>query len=86
MNVDELVIAAPLGAVPLPVAVFETTPASSSAWVMVHAPVQVIDWSGASVAGMAGVQVSGELAGNIGSVTVTPPMLTLPVFFVVIVG
>lgn len=72
----------PVGEVPLPVAVFFRVPASISAWVMTWLPVQLMLAPGSRSLPLAGVQVSGWEAGNIGSVTVTPLRVTLPVFFV----
>ena len=67
---------------PLMVAVLRNDPASTSAWVTVYEPVQVIVAFGARVAGAAGVQ---ESAPTSGSVTVTLCKVVAPVFVPVIV-
>src|SRR2546428_528969 len=72
---------APLGGVPVPVAVFSTLPALTSAWVTLWVPVQASAAPGASVAGVAGVHDNGLMRE---SVTVTPVRLMLPLFVAVI--
>ena len=62
------VIVEPVGVVPLMVAVLVRVPASRSAWVTVWVPVQLIVSPGCRVTAPAGVQLSGEAVGNIGSV------------------
>jgi hypothetical protein len=65
------------GSVPLTVAVFVSTPASTSAWVTVYEPVQVTDSLAATIAiGAAGVQV--KLTA--GSVTVRSVSDAAPIF------
>ena len=70
------VTAAPVGGVPLAVAVFEIVPASMSAWVTVYVAEQVVVAAGAKV--MTG-QVTAVRPGS-GSLTAIPVRVTLPVF------
>ena len=67
--------AGPLGGVPLAVAVFVTTPAFTSAWVMVRVAEQVVEPPGARV--VAGQEIADRPAN--GSVTITAVNVTLPV-------
>ena len=69
-----LVVVPPPGGVPVTVALLLTVPASTSAWVIVCVPVQVVEAPGASV-------VTGQVAGasNCASFTTMPVSGTLPV-------
>ncbi len=69
------VIAGPLGGVPPAVALLLTVPASTSAWVIVCVPLQVVVAAGASV-----VATQVAAASNRGSLITNPVMVTLPVF------
>ena len=64
------------GSRPVVLAELLMVPRSMSAWVTTYVPVQVTFSLGASVAGVDGKQVSPP---TVGSVTVTPVRVTLPV-------
>src|SRR5690606_26431104 len=67
------------GGVPWAVALLVTMPASTSAWVIVCTPVQVVTESGGEVAGMSTLsQVAA--ASRFGSVIAISARVTLPVF------
>ena len=71
---DTGVIGVPLGGVPVTEAVLSTRPVSTSFWVVVCDPVQVVEAPGANVV------VGHEMPANNGSITATDVIVTLPAF------